>query len=153
MVQSHGGWPRLCQSAAFARPACAIAEFANFTPLWIASSLISLTPASAREMRLAYCNPARKRRSVMSKLISICSAAALALSAIGLSNAADQSAPTNEQKLQQQKDSAQEPAKQQTTGDLTKEEQAYLSALKKCEPMTGGDKQQCIERTKKQFGH
>ena len=89
----------------------------------------------------------------MSKLISICSAAALALSAIGLSNAADQSAPTNDQKLQQQKDSAQEPAKQQTTGDLTKEEQAYLSALKKCEPMTGGDKQQCIERTKKQFGH
>ena len=36
---------------------------------------------------------------------------------------------------------------------LTKEEQAYLSALKKCEPMTGADKQQCIERTKKQFGH
>jgi hypothetical protein len=89
----------------------------------------------------------------MSKLISICSAAALALSAIGLTNAADQTAPTNDQKLQQQKDSAQEPATQQTTGDLTKEEQAYLSALKKCEPMTGAEKQQCVERTKKQFGH
>ena len=89
----------------------------------------------------------------MSKLISICGAAALALSAIGLSSAADQSAPTNEQKLQQQKDSAQEPAKQQTTGDLTKEEQEYLSALKKCESMSGSDKQQCVDRTRKEYGH
>jgi hypothetical protein len=67
--------------------------------------------------------------------------------------AADDSKPTNEQKLQQQKESAQEPSKQQTTGDLTEQEQAYLSALKKCEPMSGVEKQRCIDSTKKEFHH
>ena len=65
----------------------------------------------------------------------------------------EDSKPTNEEKLQQQKDSAQEPAKQETTGDLTKQEQEYLSALKKCESMNAADKQQCVEKTRKQFGH
>jgi len=74
------------------------------------------------------------------------------VASIGLSTAADDPGPTNDQKLQKENDSAKEPA-QQTTGDLTKQEQEYLSALKKCEPMTGGDKQQCVDRTKKQFGH
>ena len=67
--------------------------------------------------------------------------------------AADESKPTNEQKLQQEKESAQEPSKQQTTGDLTEQEQAYLSALKKCEPMSGTEKQRCVDATKKQFNH
>jgi hypothetical protein len=67
--------------------------------------------------------------------------------------AADDAKPTNEQKLQQQKDAVQEPAKQQTTGDLTEQEQAYLSALKKCEPMSGAEKQRCVDRTKQEFNH
>ena len=89
----------------------------------------------------------------MSKLIALCTATLLALSSTAFVGAAQDSKPTNEEKLQQQKDSAQEPAKQQTTGDLTKEEQEYLSALKKCESMNASDKQQCVERTQKQFGH
>jgi hypothetical protein len=88
----------------------------------------------------------------MSKLISICTAAMLALGSTGLLNAADNSKPTNEEKLKAQ-DPVKEPEKQQTTGDLTKEEQAYLSALKKCESMNAAEKQQCVERTRKQFGH
>jgi hypothetical protein len=89
----------------------------------------------------------------MSKLTAVCTATMLALSCTAYLGAAEESKPTNEEKLQQQKDSAPEPAKQQTTGDLTKEEQQYLSALKKCESMSAVDKQQCVERTRKQFGH
>jgi len=88
----------------------------------------------------------------MSALTSICTATLLALASIGLSVAADNREPTNDQQLQKENDAAKEPA-QQTTGDLTKREQEYLSALKKCEPMTGGDKQQCVDQTKQQFGH
>jgi len=94
----------------------------------------------------------RDKEKIMSALTSICTATLLALASIGLSTAADDPGPTNDQKLQKENDSAKEPA-QQTTGDLTKQEQEYLSALKKCEPMTGGDKQQCVDQTKKQFGH
>jgi hypothetical protein len=89
----------------------------------------------------------------MGKSISMLCAAAAACLALGAANAADQSAPTNEEKLQQQKDTAQEPSKQQTTGDLTKQEQEYLSALKKCESMNAAEKQQCVDRTRKEFGH
>ena len=89
----------------------------------------------------------------MSKLIPIWTAAMLALSCTAYVSAADDPRATNEQKLQEQKNSAQEPAKQETTGDLTKEEQEYLSALKKCESMSGSDKQQCVDRTRKEYGH
>jgi len=89
----------------------------------------------------------------MSALTSICTATLLALASIGLSAAADDPRPTNEQKLQKENDTAKEPEKQQTTGDLTKQEQEYLSAVKKCESMNAGDKQQCVDRTRKQFGH
>jgi len=88
----------------------------------------------------------------MSAFTSICTAMLLALASIGLSTAADNSGPTNDQKLQKENEQAKDPEKQ-TTGDLTKQEQEYLSALKKCEPMTGGDKQRCVDQTKKQFGH
>jgi hypothetical protein len=100
---------------------------------------------------------ARERRTAMSKLNLVFPAAMLALSCTVYVSAADDPRPTNEQKLQEQlqeqKGSAQEPAKQQTTGDLTKEEQEYLSALKKCESMSGSDKQQCVDRTRKEYGH
>jgi len=90
----------------------------------------------------------------MTKSISILSAVVFACCGAGLSSAADQSKPTNEEKLlQQQKDSSQEPSKQQTTGDLTKQEQEYLSALKKCESMNAAEKQQCVDQTRKQYGH
>ena len=88
----------------------------------------------------------------MSTLTSICTATLLAFASIGLSNAADETGPTNEQKLQKENNEAAKEPAQRTTGDLTKQEQEYLSALKKCEPMTGGEKQQCVNQTKKQFG-
>ncbi len=87
----------------------------------------------------------------MNTVTSICAAAALSFCFASLSFA-DETKPTNEEKLQQQQ-KAQEPATQQTTGDLTKQEQEYLSALKKCESMNAADKQQCVDRTKKQYGH
>src|SRR5678815_4610642 len=85
---------------------------------------------------------ARERRTAMSKLIPIWTAAMLALSCTAYVSAADDPRPTNEQKLQEQKNSAQEPA-----------EQEYLSALKKCESMSGSEKQQCVDRTRKEYGH
>jgi hypothetical protein len=89
----------------------------------------------------------------MNELHRIFTAVALAVAITAPAPAADDTKPTNEEKLQQQKDSAQEPAKQQTTGDLTEQEQAYLSALKKCEPLGAAEKQQCINQTKKEFNH
>jgi len=87
----------------------------------------------------------------MSKLLSMVSAAILVLSCAGHGSAAD-SKPTNEEKPQGQ-DRAKEPTQQETTGDLTKQEQEYLSALKKCESMNATEKQQCVEATRKKFGH
>ena len=89
----------------------------------------------------------------MSTLTSVFTATLLSFASIGLAYSQQDPAPTNEQQLQKEHNEAQQPAKQQTTGDLTKQEQEYLSALKKCESMNAGDKQQCVERTKKQFGH
>jgi hypothetical protein len=88
----------------------------------------------------------------MSKLLSMVSAAILVLSCAGHVSAAEDSKPTNEEKPQGQ-DRAKEPTQQETTGDLTKQEQEYLSALKKCESMNAAEKQQCVEATRKKFGH
>jgi hypothetical protein len=82
---------------------------------------------------------------------------ALVVPLLGSAYAADNSnsGPTNEQQLQQEHQTTQEPAtkQQQTTGDLTEREQAYLSALKECEAMDGTQKQQCVDRIKKEYGH
>ncbi len=91
----------------------------------------------------------------MRTLVLWSSAAALVLPLLGAAYAADNKEPTNEQKLQEEHKATQEPAtrQQQTTGDLTEHEQAYLSALKECEPMDGAQKQQCVDRIKKEYGH
>ena len=55
---------------------------------------------------------------------------------------------------------SQQPAKSATTpGDpaaggatVSKQEQEYLAALKKCEPLTGTDKSKCIDVAKKKYG-
>ena len=41
---------------------------------------------------------------------------------------------------------------QQQSNDPGQREQEYQAALKKCEPLTGADKQKCIETAKKKFG-
>jgi hypothetical protein len=88
----------------------------------------------------------------MSRLLSIVSAAILALSSTGHMSAAEDSKPTTDEEPQGQ-DRAKEPTQEETTGDLTKQEQEYLSALKKCESMNATEKQQCVEATRKKFGH
>ena len=87
----------------------------------------------------------------MNKLASILAAGAFALSLSNALSAADESKPAGE------KQRAQPPEGSATTttvpgGDVTEREQEYLSALKKCEPKTGGDKQQCIDDLKRQHG-
>ena len=72
----------------------------------------------------------------MSKLIGILTAAALAFAESGFVYAAD------DQQGQQSGQSA----------DSAKRQQEYMSALKRCEPLTGSDKQQCIEAAKKKYG-
>jgi hypothetical protein len=101
----------------------------------------------------------------MSKLVSIMTAALLALAANGAGLAQQE---TNRDDTQRQpsetQGGTQEPANQgdsaqgetapgaTTQGDLTENEQEYLSALKKCEPLTGGDKEQCIKSAKEKHG-
>jgi len=66
----------------------------------------------------------------MKKLFAMLNAGALALSLCGIAFAADDT---------QSKDPAQR-------------EQDYIAALKKCDPLTGADKQKCIDAAKKKFG-
>jgi hypothetical protein len=67
----------------------------------------------------------------MTKLLTTLTAGALALSLNGVAFAADEPQQSN---------------------DPAQREQDYIAALKKCEPLTGADKQKCIELAKKKFG-
>lgn len=69
----------------------------------------------------------------MTKLIPILAASALALSLNGMAFAAD------------------EKTQDQTPADLSKQDQEYLVALKKCEDMQGAEKQECIEQAKQKY--
>lgn len=69
----------------------------------------------------------------MSKLLSTLTAGAFALVLSGFAFAAD------------------EPA-QQPTAQPGADNPEYQAALKKCDPLTGGDKQKCIDAAKKKFG-
>jgi hypothetical protein len=37
-------------------------------------------------------------------------------------------------------------------GDAAKRQEAYLAALKKCDSMSGSEKDKCVEETRKKFG-
>ncbi len=74
----------------------------------------------------------------MSKLLTMLSAGALALTLGGFAAAAD--------KDQQSPDPA-------AGGAIASpRDQEYLAALKKCEPMTGADKSKCMDAAKKKYG-
>lgn len=100
----------------------------------------------------------------MSKLVSVLTAALLGLAVNGAvlaqqdTNRDDtQSEPSETQggtQEQNQEGSVQDDAAPgaASQGDLTEGEQEYLSALKKCEPLTGGDKEQCIKSAKEKHG-
>jgi len=67
----------------------------------------------------------------MTKLLAALTTGALVLSLNGVAFAADESQQSN---------------------DPSQREQEYVAALKKCEPLTGAERQKCIELTKKKFG-
>jgi hypothetical protein len=82
----------------------------------------------------------------MSKLIGTIIAGALAFAVSGFAYAADEPQPaTQGQPRAEQSQPAQ-------SGDTAKREQEYLTALKRCEPLSGADKQKCIDAAKKKYG-
>jgi hypothetical protein len=102
----------------------------------------------------------------MSKLLTMLMAGAMALTLSGFTAAADK-AYDDQQAQNKPADPAAGGAKQTTpamsekgsatdpaAGGATasKSEQEYLAALKKCEPLTGAEKQKCIDTAKKKAG-
>jgi hypothetical protein len=82
----------------------------------------------------------------MSGLIGTFTAGALTLAMSGFVYAADEPQPaTQGQPRAEQSQPGQ-------TGDTAKREQEYLTALKQCEPLSGADKQKCIDAAKKKYG-
>ena len=92
----------------------------------------------------------------MSKLLTMLMAGSLALTLSGFAVAqnppADPAAggATTTEPAMSEKGSAADPAAGGATA--SKSEQEYLAALKKCEPLTGGDKTQCVDAAKKKHG-
>jgi hypothetical protein len=86
----------------------------------------------------------------MTKLISIFAASALTLSLSGVAFTADEK--TQDQPAYPTPQDQTGAPKTQDQGapraDLTKQEQEYLVALKKCEGMQDAEKQKCIEQAK-----
>ena len=82
----------------------------------------------------------------MDKLIKLLSAAVLALTLSGVATAADNDQKSKQPGVEQPDD----PAAGGAT--VSKREQEYLAALKKCEPMAGADKSKCIDTAKKRYG-
>ena len=82
----------------------------------------------------------------MSKLLTMLTAGALALTLSGFAAAADKDQNSTQPQAQQPADPA--------AGGATasQRDQEYLAALKKCEPMTGADKTNCVNAAKKKYG-
>jgi hypothetical protein len=80
----------------------------------------------------------------MTKLISILLASALALSLSGMAFAADEKTQDLPAYPKTQDQGA-------APADLSKQDQEYLVALKKCEDMHGAEKQECIEQAKQKY--
>jgi hypothetical protein len=89
----------------------------------------------------------------MTKLISIFAASALALSLSGVAFAADEK--TQDQpaypKTQDPTGATMMPDQGAPPAELSKQDQEYLVALKKCEDMQGAEKQECIEQAKQKY--
>ena len=82
----------------------------------------------------------------MSKLLTMLTAGALALTLSGFAAAADKDQSS-------QKPQAQQPADPAAGGaTASQSEQEYLAALKKCEPLASAEKTKCIDAAKKKYG-
>ena len=86
----------------------------------------------------------------MTKPISILAASALALTLSGMAFAADEK--TQDQpaypKAQDQTNAPKAQDQGAPPADLSKQDQEYFVALKKCDGMQGAEKQECIEQAK-----
>src|SRR4030095_7171312 len=91
-----------------------------------------------------------RRGGKMTKLMSIFAASALALSLSGVAFTADEK--TQDQPVSPRSKDQTAAPKTQDQGsppaDLSKRDQEYFVALKKCEDMQGTAKQKCIEQAK-----
>ena len=93
----------------------------------------------------------------MSKLLTMMTAGALALSLGGMVYSAERNQDSTQPKAQQPK--AQQPQAQQPIDDpaaggatASQRDQEYLASLKKCEPLTGTDRSKCIDAARKKHG-
>ena len=93
----------------------------------------------------------------MSKLLTMMTAGALALSLGGIVCAAEKNPDGQQPKAQQPK--AQQPQAQQPMDDpaaggatASQRDQEYLASLKKCEPLTGTERSKCIDAARKKHG-
>jgi hypothetical protein len=80
----------------------------------------------------------------MTKVSSIFAAGALTLSLSGAAFAADE-------KTQDPTGATMMPDQGAPPAELSKQDQEYLVALKKCEDMQGAEKQECIEQAKQKY--
>jgi hypothetical protein len=89
----------------------------------------------------------------MTKLISIFAASALGLSLSGMAFAADEK--TQDQPAYPKTQDQTAAPKTQDQGappaELSKQDQEYFVALKKCDDMRGAEKQECIEQAKQKY--
>lgn len=92
----------------------------------------------------------------MSKLLTMLMAGSLALTLSGFAAAQNKpadpaagGAATTEPAMSEKGSAADSAAGGATA---SKSEQEYLAALKKCEPLTGTDKTQCVDAAKKKYG-
>lgn len=93
----------------------------------------------------------------MSKLLTMMTAGALALSLGGIVCAAERNPDGQQPKAQQpkaQQPQAQHPMDDPAAGGATasQRDQEYLASLKKCEPLTGTDRSKCIDAARKKHG-
>jgi hypothetical protein len=98
-----------------------------------------------------------QRRQMMSKLLTMMTAGALALSLGGIVCAAEKNPDGQQPKAQQpkaQQPQAQHPMDDPAAGGATasQRDQEYLASLKKCEPLTGTDRSKCIDAARKKHG-
>ena len=88
----------------------------------------------------------------MNKLLSALTAGAAALILTsGIAISADQSRPREEPP----RASENQPGNQdtvKTNPEQARQDEDYMAALKKCDPLKGGEKQTCVEAARKKFG-
>jgi hypothetical protein len=82
----------------------------------------------------------------MSKLLTLLTAGALALTLSGFAVAAEKA-------YDSQKSQATQPADPAAGGaTVSQSEQEYLAALKKCDSLTSADKAACVDAARKKYG-